>query len=143
MISSCVVTHIVIKCHITMYKSITDSLLDEGAPLASSVKHSYSQVQGRNSYCRELHTLVRDAYLIWGANGKKRQGVLCGSMRPAQAKFKLALRNCRQEEAQICANMLANKLLRKDDQAFWTTTVRLHLLHHWQCYRKGSTSKLF
>ena len=78
-------------CIDQMYKDLTDSLLDAGTPLASSVTHSYNQVEAWNPYCKELHTLARDAYLIWRANRKKGQGVLFDSMRRTRAQLKLAL----------------------------------------------------
>ena len=118
-------------CHIKnaidqMYKGISDSLLDAGDTLPSNVKHNYSQVNGWNSNCREQHTLDSDAYLIWRANGKKRQGVLFDSMKQTWAQLNLVRRNCRQEEAQISVDLLANKLIEKNDCALWKEVQKVN-----------------
>ena len=65
------------------------------------------------------HILARYEYLIYRANGKKRQGVLFDSMSRTWAQFKLALRNCRWEEAQIHADLLANTFRENDNWAIW------------------------
>jgi hypothetical protein len=102
-----------------MYKATNDALLEASAQLLTKPKYGYYQVQGWNTYCKEVHELARDAYLLWRDHGKQRQGFLFNNMKRTRAQFKRSLRQCRQDTSRISADLLANNLLQKDDRGFW------------------------
>jgi len=63
--------------------------------------------------------LARDAYLAWIAAGKPRLGPEHLLMTRTRARFKLALRFCKQHEDTVRAIMYASSLSDKDYNKFW------------------------
>ena len=56
-------------------------------------KRNHKQnVIGWNDYVRDAHEAARDAFLMWHANGKPRQGPMFNIMKRTRALFKYALR---------------------------------------------------
>ena len=102
-----------------MYGGMCEALLTASSQFQRKPSHGHNQVQGWNTYCKEVHSLARDAYLLWRSQGRQRHGVLHENMKRSRAQFKRALRQCRNDTSTTTANSLANKLLAKDDKSFW------------------------
>lgn len=111
-----------------MYHDITSALKEASSDLCSSKQcaNSYKQVLGWNTYCKELHSYARDAYLLWRDNGKPRIGFFYKNMSQTRAQFKLALRQCKSNSNKESANALANKLLSRTDKEFWKDVKKLN-----------------
>ncbi|KAI3384051.1 hypothetical protein SNEBB_004870 [Seison nebaliae] len=76
-------------------------------------------VPGWNQYISEFYHGSREAFLAWRSAGSPREGIIAYRMRAARANFKYALRQCRQEEDRIRAELLSSKLCSGDVAAFW------------------------
>ena len=109
-----------------MYKGTCEALPEASIQFKSKPKLGYTQVQGWTRYCKEIHGLARDAYLVWRDHGRRRQGILYESMKKMRAQFKRALRQCKRDTSVASANSLANKLLQKDDRAFWKEVKKVN-----------------
>ena len=76
-------------------------------------------VPGWNDYVKEKHDLARNAFLEWKFWGKPHQGPYHHWMKTTRARFKLALRYCKQHEDMLRADALANSLSYKQHDKFW------------------------
>ena len=110
----------------SMYQSTIDSLLVASAHMKSVSKPDFKQVRGWNTYCKEVHSMARDAYLLWRDHGKKRTGFLFSNMKKTRAQFKRTLRSCKKDTSRASADVLANSLLQKNDRAFWTEIKKIN-----------------
>ncbi len=85
-------------------------------------RHSHDksqQVPGWNEYCKELHSIARDAFLLWRRNGSPRSGPVFEAMSRSRAQFKRTLRQCRADEERLKSDSIAKKLLLSDMKQFW------------------------
>ena len=96
-----------------MYSEVLDALHESSSKFTTRKKGSYKQVLGWNSYCKELHSIARDAYLIWQSNGRQTHGLQFSNIKRTRAQFKHALRQCKQESSRAQANLLAKNCCRK------------------------------
>ena len=76
-------------------------------------------VPGWNDYVKEKHDLARNAFLEWKFLGKPHQGPCHYLMKTTRARFKLALRYCKQHEDMLRADALASSLNCKQHDKFW------------------------
>ena len=76
-------------------------------------------IPGWNDLIKAAHSDARDAFKLWVASSKPRQGEEFDSMRFYRAKFEYLLRKCRREEATIRADILASDLSNNDSTLFW------------------------
>lgn len=111
-----------------MYNSITEALLQSSDSVFTSkaAKSSFRAVPGWNDYVKASHEEAREAFLLWQANNKPKQGHLFNLMKCTRARFKYSLRYCKSIESRARADALANKLLLKDDVAFWKNIKALN-----------------
>ena len=79
----------------------------------------FESVPGWNDFVREFHDRARSSFLLWRASGSPREGDVADRMRRERAQFKLALRECRREEARLRDEALATKLASNDSKRFW------------------------
>ena len=82
-------------------------------------------VPGWNTHVKEMHSLARDAFIAWSNEGKPRQGSLYDEMRVTRARFKLALRYCKQNQEALKADALANSLSSNNTNKFWSEISKL------------------
>jgi len=75
---------------------------------------------GWNTHVKEKHSLARDAFIAWAETGKFRQGPIYDQMRVTRARFKLALRYCKQNQEALKADALASSLANNDTSKFWS-----------------------
>ena len=85
----------------------------------TSTKSTIKQIPGWNEYCKVVYTEARDAYILWRNRGKPRFGNDFELMKRTRAYFKYVLRKCKRDKCAKNADSLANKLLMKDEKAFW------------------------
>ena len=78
---------------------------------------------GWNDFVADKHHATGSAFLDWVVAGKPRSG-LNMIMRRTRSQFKLALRYCKQHEANIRSNVLAKSLFAKDYNKFWKSVSR-------------------
>ena len=76
-------------------------------------------IPGWTDYVKDTHHAARDAFLIWQAAGKPRQGQVFEIMKRSRSLFKYSLRSCRRHEAQRRADSLAGKMESKNYVSFW------------------------
>ena len=76
-------------------------------------------IPGWNDLIKAANSDARDAFKLWVASSKPRQGEVFDSMRISRAKFKYLLRECRREEATIRADIIASDLSNNDSTLFW------------------------
>ena len=114
-----------ISAILRLYNDIIDALLSSSRDLSKNTKH-YKHVIGWNEYCKTAHTHAREAYVSWRNNGKPRHGMTYTNMKQTRAYFKMVLRKCKKDEATAKADSLANKLLERDDKAFWREMKKIN-----------------
>ena len=76
-------------------------------------------IPGWNDIVSDKHRIARDAYIAWVAAGKPRFGPEHWLMTRTRARFKSALRFCKQHEDTVRANLFASSLTDKDYNKFW------------------------
>lgn len=101
-----------------MYKATISSLSESSDFLLRQAKHRDRQLPGWNEYVKHFHQLARDNFLLWRSSGSQRQGHLYQQMRASRSRFKLAIRQCKQDKMRHAADSIAKKLLHKD-KVFW------------------------
>ena len=101
-----------------MYKSTINTLLKSAEFLLQQPKLRHKKIPGWNEYVKQSHELARDSFLFWRANGSPRYGECYQKMRVTRANFKLAIRQCKQDESRHAADSLARHLINKDN-IFW------------------------
>ena len=83
-------------------------------------------VPGWNNYVREHYAASREAFHAWRRDNSPRQGASADYMRRCRARFKLALRQCRELEHEARASALANKFANKNIRGFWNDIKSLN-----------------
>jgi hypothetical protein len=87
--------------------------------------HSEFNIPGWNTYVKEKHESARDAFLMWLEVGKPKFGPYFDAMKTTRAKFKLALRYCRNNIEQLKADACAESLYDKDATKFWSNVYKI------------------
>ena len=77
-------------------------------------------IPGWNDYVKSSHEAARQAFRLWRNASKPKQGFIFTNMLHTRSRFKYALRWCRNQEATIKADALADDLLSKNVCQFWT-----------------------
>ena len=104
----------------TFYKNIMTKIILAGLSVFGRVRaKTHSNVPGWTERVSSLHSEARRQFLCWRRAGSPRVGELAQNMRGSRARFKLALRRCRQEEDKIRSDKLARKLLNGECRDFW------------------------
>ena len=109
-----------------MYTSIIDALVTASEEITDKTCKNFDQVLGWNDYCKAAHSDARNAYLIWRNSGKPRNGYMYSEMKRTRSYFKYVLRKCKSNKDINAANVLANKLLAKDDKGFWKEIKKMN-----------------
>jgi len=73
---------------------------------------------------QDKYDISRAAFLDWVSCGRPRTGVVFEHMSRLRARFKLALRYCRQHEDQLKADACAKSLDLGDSNKFWRGVKR-------------------
>lgn len=89
------------------------------------MKDNQYNIPGWNTYVREAHDAARECYLIWIDYGKPHSGIWFDNMCRSRAKFKLALRYCRQHVEVMKADACANSVFDKDTNRFWHDVYKI------------------
>jgi exonuclease III len=76
-------------------------------------------VPGWNDIVADKHSSAREAFMNWVTVGRPRQGLEFIMMKNTRARFKLALRYCKQHEDSMRADAYANSLSANDYGKFW------------------------
>ena len=87
--------------------------------LAKYTTHVFNPVPGWNDHVSDLHSIAREAFITWRANGKPRTGPLHDSMKISRARFKWALKKCKTNREQMCADAMAKSYGDKNYREFW------------------------
>ena len=101
------------------YSDITNALLRTGSQLFNLKRNNARIVPGWNEYVAESHQHARSAFITWREMGSPRNGPAAVLMRRTRAHFKLALKYCRANEAELRATALSNKLATHNHRQFW------------------------
>ena len=95
-------------------------------------------VPGWNERVKAFHSAARRAFLYWKSMGCPRDGQIAEDMKSARRNFKRALRNCKQNEELIVADILANTVI-NDSRKFWSTVKAKHGAKNFAKVVGGST----
>ena len=102
------------------YDDIINSLHQASACLIKDRQpNAGRQLPGWNEYCKETHSVARDAFLSWRANGSPHFGPTYELMSRSRSHFKSAIRQCKANKDKAAADSLARKLLAKNDKGYW------------------------
>jgi exonuclease III len=101
------------------YDCIVNALTVASDCLVTDSHGNYKHVPGWNDHVKDLHSVARDAYLLWRDNGKSRAGAIFDNMNKTRAQFKYALRICQREEQRMRADAMASKLVDMRYDEFW------------------------
>ena len=109
-----------------MYNDIVDALVTSSQEITNSSKDNFKQVLGWNDYCKAAHSEARTSYLLWRNNGKPKYGYIFEEMKRSRAYFKFIIKKCKRDCDIKSANVLASKLLNKDENAFWKEIKKMN-----------------
>ena len=101
------------------YSDIIDALLRTGSTIFGYMRQNRRPVPGWNDYVRDIHNHAKNIYSIWRENGSPRHGFLAQMMRRTRAHFKLALRFCRANEAQLRADAFSTHANSGNHKNLW------------------------
>ena len=79
----------------------------------------HAVVPGWNDKVKEFHSAAGNAYLVWRAIGKPRQGDVFNAMKLSRIKLKHAIRKCKKYTEAIIADSIAEQMCQKDARKFW------------------------
>ena len=106
------------------YEAINRAMIISGKGFEIRSCRNYSAVAGWNDLVSDAHRVARADFLQWRLIGSPRQGVEFEAMRFSRARFKYALRACKQNAEQLEADGLAKSLAGKDFKSFWKLVQR-------------------
>jgi len=114
-----------------MYMNIINTLSNSSRNVLPDIRTSkkYHTIQGCNEYVKEDHSKARDAFLLWQCNSKPRFGLLNDLMKCTRARFKQCLRFCKSNDDRVRADVLTNKLLKRDDISFWKDVSKMNRIN--------------
>jgi len=92
--------------------------IDRVIPFRTAHDNQFN-VPGWSDFVQEKYDVSREAFLAWVYCGRPRSGAVFTRMSRSRASFKLALRYCRQHEAQMRADACALSLDMHDSKGFW------------------------
>ena len=101
------------------YDRLRNVILSVAVTVFGYRKNKSYVVPGWNIYVSESHEKARRDFLYWRSMGSPREGIIAYNMRTSRASFKLALRECRREEATLRAEALAPKMIMGSSSKFW------------------------
>ena len=103
------------------YDAIMGTLKMSSQSLMSNCKCDFKHavVPSWNDKVKALHSAAGDAYLIWRAIGKPRQGDDFNAMKLSRTKCKHAIRKCKKDKETTIADSIAEKICQKDPRKFW------------------------
>ena len=101
------------------YTNIINTLLSTGSEIFNFLRRNARVVPGWNEYVKDIHQHARETFLLWRENGSPRVGPLALLMRRTRAHFKLALRQCQANEAQLRADGFSANLSANNHRQFW------------------------
>lgn len=104
-----------------MYSSIINALkyASDETLVSKDTGKGKEHIIGWNDIVKEAHECSREAFLFWRSNNKPRDGPLYENMRRSRARFKYALRSCRNAEETLKADALARSILDKHPRELW------------------------
>ena len=109
------------------YEDIMNALRESTAKCIPSKRPSQGHcVPGWNMYAKEAHIVARDDFHLWTMYGKPRVGNMYENMKRSRARFKYALRYCKQNEDTMKANVLASEMSNYEYKEFWKNVKRMN-----------------
>jgi exonuclease III len=104
------------ECIVSCVRDASSSVL----PLRRFVNvHDEYVIPGWNEYVDDKHHAAREAFLSWVCAGRHKYGAEFMIMRRTRARFKLALRYCKQHESMLRADACAKNLADQNYKDFW------------------------
>ena len=109
-----------------LYADILDSIFLASNSLPLGNRRHKNQIVGWNVYCKSLHAIAREKFLIWHRGGKLRNSPDFDEMKMSRAAFREALSFCKNYEK----NMKNEKLLRhfygNNQSKFWKEVSKIN-----------------
>jgi hypothetical protein len=112
------------------YDCIVNALTVASDCLVTDSHGNYKHVPGWNDHVKDLHSVTRDAYLLWRYHGKFRAGAVFENMYKTRAQFKYALKMCQREEQKMRPDAMASKLVDMRYDEFWKDVSKKKLENH-------------
>lgn len=140
------------------YDQIISCLVESGIVIAKKTKpkyKKYKQIAGWNEYIKDLYRDARQYYKQWRMIGSPRSGYEHTLMHKSRLIFKNSLKFCRENEAKIINDKIAELHLSKDTKRFWSEINKHNnkrcnlpnnidgitgdtlIAHHWRDYFKN------
>ena len=85
-------------------------------------------IPGWNDFVKDAHIILCDLYALWALVSKPREGYIYCQLRLARSRFKYALRHCLNNEKELRAKALADKLVANphNTSRFWKEVNKLN-----------------
>ena len=109
-----------------MWHDFKKTVVTKAKQIFGTITGRRKVVPGWNDMCKDLYALSREAFLAWRRDGSPRHGASAVHMRNARARFKLALRLCKNLEQNARADALAQKFNDKNVKKFWADIKTLN-----------------
>ena len=106
-------------CITVIYSKFTQAVCRVGSLVFGLMRPGLKPVPGWNDYVRDHYSAYRENFASWRDAGSPREGQIAYDMRRARGRFRLALRQCRSQEAELRAQALSNKLVNGYCKQFW------------------------
>ena len=103
----------------SLYEAIVESLDISSRPLYKHRTKKCNAKPGWKDHVEELHAEARNAFKVWAASGKSRQGPLFEHKKCTNARFKYALRYIKRNENTMGSDSLTRKLQKNYVNEFW------------------------
>ena len=104
---------------IALYDRVCKILIETGKEVFGITRKKFPIVPGWSEFVEEAHTEAREAFLSWRDGGSPREGPQALYMRQTRARFKLALRWCRDHEEELRARALGESMASGSMHEFW------------------------
>ena len=116
------------SCIDKLYSDITSCVqlaINACIPTRLCTTSEYNMI-GWNEYVEEKHNIARAAFVDWLSAGKPKSGCYYDLMRVSRAKFKLAVRYCKNNIDQLKADACADAVLKNDSEKFWKSVYKIN-----------------
>ena len=102
-----------------LYDKMNKIIVETGKEVFGTCRRKFKPIPGWSEYVAESHSIAREAFLSWRMEGSPREGQVALYMRQTRARFKMALRWCKQQEQQLRARALGESMACGNFNEFW------------------------
>ena len=108
-----------------LYNTLIDAMLISSNYFTRRKKCHKKRIVGWNLHCKDLHSNARHNFLVWHNNGRLRSGETFEAMKTSRARFKRAVKFCKNNENMLKKEILLSKFISKKPKEFWKEVRRI------------------